>query len=78
MDILWLGYNGLTVLFADVVAVLHYQPALNGRITVAYGNVPSGVQTVVVTAQGDFFPSRWRVEQIRRSWSIWRIQQSHQ
>lgn len=72
MDLLWLGYDGLSVRYADVVAVLFYRPSLDTRIVRAYGRVPANVRAVVVTSDGTFWPSSWRVEQLRRRWAHWR------
>jgi hypothetical protein len=76
MDLLWLGYNGLSVRYADVSAVLFYRPTLDARIVHAYGHVPSNIRSVVVTSDGMFLPSSWRAEQLRRRWSRWRIGRS--
>lgn len=72
MDLLWLGYDGISVRYADVVAVLLYRPALDTRIVRAYGHVPANVRAVVVTSDGTFWPSSWRAEQLRRRWARWR------
>ncbi len=37
METLWLGYDGLDLPFREIVAVLLYQPALDLRITLAFG-----------------------------------------
>jgi hypothetical protein len=72
MDLLWLGYDDLAVHYADIVAVLFYRPDLDAHIVGDYGRVPANVRAVVVTSDGLFWPSSWRAEQIRRSWSRWR------
>lgn len=72
MDTLWLGYHGLDLPFREIAAVLHYQPALDGRIRHAYGHVPRGVQAVVVTAGGVYLPTRLPLEQLHRRWAVWR------
>lgn len=72
MDLLWLGYNGLSVRYADVVAIVFYHPALDGRITRAYGRVPDNIRAVVVTSDGAFLPSSWRAEQLRQWLARWR------
>jgi hypothetical protein len=72
---LWLGYNGLTVPYRSVVAVLFYRSVLDPRIEHAYGIVPGGVRSVVVTADGDYFPARWRVSHVRQRWARWRMRQ---
>jgi hypothetical protein len=72
MDLLWLGYDGLSVRYADVVAVLFYRPSLDARIVRTYGRVPANVRAVVVMSDGAFWPSRWRVEELRQRWARWR------
>ncbi|HWQ13072.1 MAG TPA: hypothetical protein VNL77_09740 [Roseiflexaceae bacterium] len=72
MDLLWLGYDGLAVPYADVVAVLLYQPALDARIVEAYGHVPDGVRAVVVTGGDRYWPARWEAAWLRRRMAEWR------
>jgi len=72
MDQLWLGYDGLSVPYAEVAAVVFYTPALDGRIATSYGRVPEHVSAVVVMSDGAFLPSRWRVELLRRWLARWR------
>jgi hypothetical protein len=72
MDLLWLGYDGLSVPYGDVVAVLLYRPSLDTQIMRAYGRVPANVRAVVMTSDGAFWPSSWSPTQIRRRWSSWR------
>lgn len=74
-QVLWLGYNGLSLPFADVAAVLIYQPALDGRITGSYGQVPGGVRSVVVTGDGRYLPTRLGADDLRRRWTNWRYGQ---
>lgn len=78
VDTLWLGYDGLTVSYAEMVAVLFYQPTFDGHIVAAWGSVPTGVRAVVVTTDGRYFPARWRVDQVRHAWARWRNQNEHQ
>jgi hypothetical protein len=73
MDTLWLGYDDLDLPFREIAAVLLYQPALDGRILHAYGRVPRGVRSVVVTAGGAYLPARLPAEQLRRRWAAWRV-----
>jgi hypothetical protein len=73
MDLLWLGYDGLSVRYADVSAVLFYRPNLDARIARAYGHVPTNIRSVVVTSDGMFWPSSWRAEHLRRRWARWRM-----
>ena len=73
MDLLWLGYDDLSVRYVDVAAVLFYRPSLDGRIVSAYGRVPANIRAVVVTSDGTFWPSSWHVEQLRRRWASWRM-----
>jgi hypothetical protein len=74
MDMLWLGYDGLDLPFGEIAAVLLYHPALDGRIVHAYGSVPRGVRSVVVTASGAYVPARLAPELLRRRWALWREQ----
>lgn len=74
MNTLWLGYDGLDLPFGEIAAVLLYHPALDGRITHAYGSVPRGVRSVVVTAAGAYVPARLPAELLRRRWALWRAQ----
>ncbi len=75
VETLWLGYNGLTVPYHSVVAVLFYRAVLDPRIERAYGMVPGGVRSVVVTSDGDYFPARWRGSHVRQRWVHWRMRQ---
>ena len=72
MDLLWLGYDGLSIRYVDVVAVLLYRPSLDARILSAYGRVPANIRAVVITKDGAFWPSSWPVEQLRLRWANWR------
>jgi len=72
MDLLWLGYDDLSVRYGDVAAVLLYHSSLDARILSAYGRVPANVRAVVVTGDGQFLPSSWPAEQLRQRWSQWR------
>lgn len=73
MDTLWLGYDELALPFREIAAVLLYQPALDGRILHAYGSVPRGVRSVVVTAAGAYLPARLSADQLRQRWAAWRL-----
>ena len=73
MDHLWLGYDNLVVQCADVSVVLLYHRALDHRIVVTFGRVPSNVQTVVVTNDGSYWPSSWRADQLRSRLTRWRL-----
>lgn len=73
MNTLWLGYSGLDLRFDEIVAVLYYQPALDGRIARAYGSVPRGVRAVVVTVAGGYLPARLPAELLRLRWARWRM-----
>jgi hypothetical protein len=77
MDLLWLGYDDLSVRYADVAAVLFYRPSLDIRIVHTYGRVPANVRAVVITNDGAFWPSSWHAEQIRERWATWRIGGPH-
>jgi len=72
MELLWLGYDNLSVRFADITAVLLYRPGLDARIIGDYGRVPPNIRAVVVTSNGMFWPSSWGVDHLRRRWSSWR------
>lgn len=72
MKKLWLGYEDLTLPFHEIAAVLLYQPAYDERIFLAYGSVPRGVRSVIVTAAGAYLPARLPAEQLRRRWAAWR------
>jgi hypothetical protein len=72
MDLLWLGYDDLSVRYLDVAAVLLYNSSLDARIIRAYGRVPANIRAVVVTDDGLFLPSSWPAEQLRRRWARWR------
>ena len=72
MELLWLGYDGLSVQYADVAVVLFYHPALDRRLLQSYGRVPSNVQSIVITSDGTYFPSSWSVSQLRRRLAHWR------
>ena len=76
MDMLWLGYDGVSVRFTDVSAVLLYHPSLDRRIAVEYGHVPANVRAVVVTVAGAFLPSSLSIEQLRGRLARWRNMQS--
>lgn len=72
MAILWLGYDGLALATSEIVAILHYRPALDRQIIAAYGSVPSGIRAVVVTQTGAYLPTRWDVAQLRQHWAYGR------
>lgn len=72
MNTCWLGYNGLALPYAEIAAVLFYRSVLDARIVRAYGYVPGGVRSVVVTADGEYLPARWTADQLRRRWVYWR------
>lgn len=73
METLWLGYDDLALPYREIAAVLLYQPALDGRIILAYGQVPRGVRAVVVTAGGAYLPARLSADHLRRRWAAWRL-----
>ncbi|HNP71203.1 MAG TPA: hypothetical protein PLO33_03055 [Kouleothrix sp.] len=72
MELLWLGYDGLSVRYGDVAAILQYNASLDARITRAYGRVPANVRAIVVTGEGAYLPSSWTVDQLRQRWLQWR------
>lgn len=71
MELMWLGYDGVSVPYSDIVAVLFYRPSLDIRIIHSYGRVPIAIRAVVVTADGVCWPSRWQVEHLRKRWQHW-------
>ena len=75
MDLLWLGYDDLSVRYRDVAAVVLYRSSFDARIMSAYGRVPANVRAVVVTGDGLFLPSSWPAEQLRQRWAHWRSAQ---
>jgi len=75
-QVLWLGYNGLSLSFADVAAILIYRPVLDSRILGSYGQVPGGVRSVIVTGDGRYLPARLAVDELRRRWAGWRQRQA--
>lgn len=72
MDLLWLGYDGLSVRYVDIAAILLYNPSLNARIIRAYGRVPANIRAIVVTGEGTYLPSSWTVEHLRQRLLQWR------
>jgi hypothetical protein len=72
MEELWLGYDGLAVRFADIVAVVRYEPSLDARINSAYGSVPRSTRAVVIMSDGSHWPARWHMQQIRHRIANWR------
>lgn len=72
MELLWLGYDGLSLPYSHVSAVLIYQSALAERVRHSYGRVPANIRAVVVTQAGDYFPSSWSVEHLRARLAHWR------
>jgi len=73
METLWLGYDGLSVPYGQVVAVLIYQHAFDGLLARSYGHVPLGGQAVVLTSSGDYLPARWPPQHLRQRWATWRL-----
>ena len=76
MDFLWLGYDGVIIRYADIVAVLFYRPTLDAQLVRNYGHIPANIRAVVVTSDGAFWPSSWRADHLRRRWARWRERQS--
>ena len=72
METLWLGYDGLSVPYRQVVAVLVYMRPLDGLVQRSYGHVPAGVRAVVLTSAGEYLPARWTPQQLRQRWASWR------
>lgn len=76
MELLWLGYDGLSLPYAHVSAVLFYRPALADRVRDSYGRVPANIRAVVVTQGGEYYPSSWTVQHLRSRLARWRNIQS--
>ncbi len=72
MDLLWLGYDGAIIPYADIVAVLFYRPTLDAQLVRDYGHIPANIRAVVVTSDGAYWPSSWRADHLRRRWARWR------
>ncbi len=72
MNDLWLGYDNLSIPYAEIAAVLIYQPAYDRRILSAYGKIPANIRAVVVTTEGRYLPSSWRADQLRQRLIGWR------
>ena len=72
MDLLWLGYDGVIIRYADIVAVLFYRPTLDAQLVRDYGHIPANIRAVVVTSDGAYWPSSWRADHLRRRWARWR------
>jgi hypothetical protein len=73
MELIWLGYDNLSVRFDDIAAVLLYRSALDRRIIRSYGRVPENIRSVVITGDGSCWPSSRHADQLRYSWARWRI-----
>lgn len=69
---LWLGYDGLTVQFTTIVAVLHYRSSFNGQIVAGWGRVPANIRAVVVIEDGQYLPSSRAPEELRLRIAAWR------
>jgi hypothetical protein len=72
MNDLWLGYDNVSIPYAEIAAVLIYQPAYDRRILAAHGKVPANIRAVVVTTDGRYLPSSWRADQLRQRLIGWR------
>jgi hypothetical protein len=75
VDQLWLGYDGLSVRFETVVAVLHYRTSLNEAIHATWGRVPANVRAVVVVEGGAHFPTSRTPQDLRLRLAAWRRDQ---
>lgn len=67
---LWLGYD-LLAPFDQISAVLAYQPAWDRRIVQAYGQVPNGIQAIVMLNDGRLLPSRRSLADLHMRWTAW-------
>jgi hypothetical protein len=65
-----LGYD-LLAPFDQISAVLVYQPAWDRRIIQAYGQVPNGIQAIVMLKDGRLLPSRRSLADLHSRWSAW-------
>jgi len=72
MDMLWLGYDGLSTPYAHISAVLIYRAELADRVIMAYGRVPANTLAVVVTDAGAYLPSSWSAQHLRAQLARWR------
>lgn len=68
---LWLGYDGLIVAFAEISAVLVYQPAWDRRIAAAFGGVPPDIRAVVLLQDGRVLPARRALADLQARWATW-------
>lgn len=68
---LWLGYDGLLVPFAEISALLVYQPVWDRRIIAAYGNVPNDARAIVLLRDGRALPARRALSDLQARWSEW-------
>ena len=75
---LWLGYDGLSVAFALISAVLVYAPAWDRRIAQAYGAVPGDATPLVLSTDRPGFPSRRARADLHRRWTDWQQQDGAQ
>lgn len=75
MEQLWLGYDGLTVRYAEIAAVLIYHPSLARRILTTSGRIPPNIRAIIVTEDGAFLPSSLTAEQLRLRVARWRTTQ---
>ncbi len=67
---LWLGYD-LLAPYDQISAVLAYQPAWDRRIVQAYGQVPNGIQAIVMLNDGRLLPSRRSLADLHTRWTAW-------
>jgi hypothetical protein len=72
MDMLWLGYDGLSIPLSRIVAVVHYRQAWDSFIVRTYGQVPPNVRTIVVTDDGGYYPALRSLDDLHRRWASWR------
>lgn len=71
---LWLGYAGLNVDCALIMAIVRYQAAWDRRIIQTHGLLPPGVQCVVLLEDGTALPARRPLDHLRRQWLRWQAE----
>jgi hypothetical protein len=70
-DEVWLGYDGGVIRFAEISALLLYQPVWDRRLRQHWGAVPAGVQTVVLLTDGRVLPARFALADLHARWVAW-------
>lgn len=68
---MWLGYDGLSVRYTRVSAIVAYQATWDRRIIQAYGEVPADVCAVVLLEDGKALPARRPLEELHQQLVAW-------